>query len=150
MFSAQQSSGTMLPVDQRWSPEGTAQEGGHDPTPMSCWKVPVKGNRIWKRNKQHLSLSLWGFDPQHPCSMLGWGAANTAWAESGMFPSFPQLPSLLCVPKLGGHSPGVSQGLRAQPCRAQPGCPQSHKHRQEVSLIYFSFPSLLLLLAKGR
>lgn len=103
----------------------------------------MKGDGMWARQGKHLSLLLWGFDPQHPCSVLG--AANTAWAESGRVPSFPQLPSLLCVPKLGGHSPGVSWGLRAQPCRAQPGCPQSHKHTQggftDLFLISFIAPA---------
>lgn len=57
-------------------------------------------------------------------------------------------PSLFCVPKLGGHSPGVSQGLTAQALDQLP-LPRGTNVDKEVSLIHFSFLFLISFIAPG-
>lgn len=100
---------------------------------------------MWTREGTH-QTPTWGFDPQHPCSVLGWEQQNTAWVKGGRFPSIPQL--------LGAPHWFVSQswgdtGLECPSGQTLP-LPRATNMDREVSLIHFSFLFLISFIAPGK
>lgn len=112
-----------------------------------------------RREENHLTLPLWGFDPQHPCSVLrpGWGGSSKTQPglKVGGFHPLPSCrePITALCPKAGGTQswsvPGAqSSSPGAQHSRAGPWLsPEPTNMDKEVSLIDFSFLFLLSFIA---